>query len=77
MEGYSCFVFHCFFLFVCFFVCFYQVATALLIAGSTPTFWIPQFLSTSSYSSVVQALFKRLAASIHVIVGGSLTARSN
>ena len=33
-----------------------QVATALLVAGSTPTFWIPQFVSTSSYSSVVQAL---------------------
>jgi len=32
------------------------VATALLVAGSTPTVWIPQFLSTSSYSSVVQAL---------------------
>ena len=29
--------------------------TALLVAGSTPTFWIPQFFSTSSYSSV-QAL---------------------
>ena len=34
----------------------HQVATALLVAGSTPTFWIPQFVSTSSYSSVVQAL---------------------
>jgi len=33
-----------------------QVATALLVAGSTPTFWIPQFVSTSLYSSVVQAL---------------------
>ena len=33
-----------------------QVATALLVAGSTPTFWIPQFASTSSYSSVVKAL---------------------
>jgi len=32
------------------------VATALLAAGSTPTIWIPQFVSTSSYSSVVQAL---------------------
>ena len=32
------------------------MATALLVAGSTPTFWIPQFVSTSSYSSVVQAL---------------------
>jgi len=32
------------------------VATALLVAGSTPTFWIPQFPSTSSYSSIVQAL---------------------
>jgi len=31
-----------------------QVATALLVAGSTLTFWIPQFVSTSSYSSVVQ-----------------------
>jgi len=34
----------------------HQVATALLVAGSTPTFWIPPFVSTSSYSSVVQAL---------------------
>ena len=33
-----------------------QVATALLVAGSTPTFWIPHFISTSSYSSIVQAL---------------------
>jgi len=32
------------------------VATALLVAGSTPTFRIPQFVSTSSYSSIVQAL---------------------
>ena len=32
------------------------MATALLVAGSTPTFWIPQFVSTSSYSSVVEAL---------------------
>ena len=32
------------------------MATALLVAGSIPTFWIPQFVSTSSYSSVVQAL---------------------
>ena len=32
------------------------MATALLVAGSTPTFWIPQFVSTSSYSSVVQVL---------------------
>ena len=32
------------------------MAIALLVAGSTPTFWIPQFVSTSSYSSVVQAL---------------------
>jgi len=31
------------------------VATALLVAGSTPTFWIPQFVFTSSYSSVVQS----------------------
>jgi len=33
------------------------VATALLVAGSTLTFWIPwqtSFVSTSSYSSVVQ-----------------------
>jgi len=29
-----------------------QVATALLVAGSTLTFWIPPFASTSSYSSV-------------------------
>jgi len=32
------------------------VATALLVAGSTLTFWIPQFASTSSYSSAVKAL---------------------
>ena len=32
-----------------------QVATALLVAGSAPTFWIPPFVSTSSYSSVVQS----------------------
>ena len=32
------------------------MATALLVAGSTPTFWLPQFVSTSSYSSVVQVL---------------------
>jgi len=32
------------------------VATALLVAGSTLTFWIPPFTSTSSYSSVVKAL---------------------
>jgi len=34
----------------------YQVATALLVAGSTPTFWIlwqTSFASTGSYSSVV------------------------
>jgi len=30
-----------------------QVATALLVAGSTLTYWIPPFASTSSYSSVV------------------------
>ena len=34
----------------------YQVATALLVAGSTLTFWIPPFASTSLYSSVVKAL---------------------
>ena len=34
---------------------YYQVATALLVAGSTLTFWIPPFASTSSYSSVVQS----------------------
>ena len=33
----------------------FQMATALLVAGSTPTFWIPQFVSTSSYC-VVEAL---------------------
>ena len=32
------------------------MATTLLVAGSTPTFWIPQFVFTSSYSIVVQAL---------------------
>ena len=32
------------------------MATALLVAGSTPTFWIPQFVSTSLHSSVVQVL---------------------
>ena len=31
------------------------MATALLVAGSTLTFWIPRFASTSSYSSVVQS----------------------
>ena len=38
-------------------LCFplFQVATALLVAGSTPTFWIPQFVSTGLYSSVVQS----------------------
>ena len=33
----------------------FQVATALLVAGSTLAFWIPPFASTSSYSSVVQS----------------------
>jgi len=32
-----------------------QVATALLVAGSTLTFWIPLFAPSSSYSSVVQS----------------------
>jgi len=32
------------------------VATALLVAGSTLTFWILPFATTSSYSSVVKAL---------------------
>jgi len=31
------------------------VATALLVAGSTLTFWLPPFTSTSSYSSVFQS----------------------
>jgi len=31
------------------------VATALLVVGSTLTFWIPPFVSTSSYSSVIQS----------------------
>jgi len=31
------------------------VATALLVAGSTPIFWIPPFASTNSYSSVAQS----------------------
>jgi len=31
------------------------VATALLVAGSTLTFWLPPFASTSSYSSVFQS----------------------
>ena len=34
---------------------FLQVATALLVAGSTLTFWIPLCASTSSYPSVVQS----------------------
>jgi len=34
------------------------VATALLVAGSTSTFWIPQFVSTRT-----QALFKALGCS--------------
>ena len=33
---------------------FLQVATTLLVAGSTLTFWIPVFASTSSYPSIVQ-----------------------
>ena len=40
-----------------------QVATALLVAGSTLTIWIRPFASTSSYSSVVKAAAR-------VIVGG-------
>jgi len=35
------------------------VATALLVAGPTPTLWIPGqilFVSTSSYSNLVQSL---------------------
>ena len=32
------------------------MATALLVAGSTLTFWISPFASTSSYSSAVKAL---------------------
>jgi len=32
-----------------------QVATILLVAGSTLIFWIPLFAPTSSYSSVVQS----------------------
>ena len=32
-----------------------QVATALLVAVSTLTFWIPPFASTSSYSSIFQS----------------------
>ena len=32
------------------------VATALLVEGSTQTFWISPFVSISSYSSVVKAL---------------------
>ena len=31
------------------------MATALLVASSTLTFWIPRFASTSSYSSIVQS----------------------
>ena len=40
------------------FTSFLQVATALLVAGTTLTVWIPwqtSFASTSSYSSVVQS----------------------
>ena len=43
-------------MFVFFLFLLLQVATALLVAGSTLTFWIPwqtPFASTSSYSSVV------------------------
>jgi len=40
------------------------VVTELLVAGSTLTYWIPPFASTSSYSSVVQS--SRLA---RIIVG--------
>jgi len=44
--------------FLYFLLIFYQVATPLLVAGSTLTFWIPWqtlFASTSLYSSVVQS----------------------
>ena len=40
---------------ILFFFTWDQVATALLVAVSTLTFWIPQFVSTSPYSSVVQS----------------------
>ena len=42
-----------------FYLLSFQVATALLVAGSTLTFWIPwqtSFASTSSYSSVIESL---------------------
>ena len=39
-----------------FFIYIIQVATAILVAGSTLTFWIPPFASTSSHSRVVKAL---------------------
>jgi len=32
-----------------------QVATTLLVASSTLTFWRPPFVCTGSYSSVVQS----------------------
>jgi len=35
----------------------FQVATALLVAGSTPTLWIPQFVSTSSQNNYTIFLF--------------------
>ena len=41
---------------IIYFFIFLQVATALLVAGSTLTFWIPPFASTSSYSSLVQSI---------------------
>jgi len=36
------------------------VTTALLVAGSSRTFWRPQFVCTSSYSSVVQSATLRV-----------------
>ena len=47
------------------------VVTALLVAGSTLTFWIPPFASTSSHSSVFQS------ASYSCNCRRSLTTRSN
>jgi len=47
----------------------YQVATALLVAGPTLTFWIPwqtRFAFTYSYSSVVQSTRLLVPINAHV-----------
>ena len=54
-----------------FFFYAFQVATALLVAGSTLTFWIPwqtHFASASSYSSVVQSARLLVLINAHVVM---------